>query len=82
MRTNASAPARLVSLDALRGLTVAGMILVNTAGGVALALGAPPVAILEHSIWAGLTVADLVFPSFLMIMGVSTVLAFDRQLHG
>lgn len=70
---------RLISLDVLRGLTVAGMILVNTARGVALHLGAPSVAMLEHSSWAGLTLADLVFPSFLMIMGVSTVLALDRQ---
>lgn len=70
---------RLVSLDVLRGLTVAGMILVNTAGGVALDLGAPPIAVLEHSPWAGLTLADVVFPSFLMIMGVSIVFALGRQ---
>ncbi|MEV5034429.1 DUF1624 domain-containing protein [Sphingobium sp. LMC3-1-1.1] len=76
--TSAS-PARMISLDMLRGLTVGGMILVNTAGGVALGLGAPPIAILEHSPWAGLTFADVVFPSFLMIMGVSTVFSLSRQ---
>lgn len=79
MTSPASGSSRLVSLDVLRGLTVAGMILVNTAGGVALSLGAQPFAILEHSPWAGVTIADAVFPSFLMIMGVSSVMALGRQ---
>lgn len=78
----AAAPSRLVSLDALRGATVIGMILVNTAGSAALGLGAAPFALLEHSPWNGLTFADIVFPAFLMIVGVSTVLAFGERSGG
>ena len=46
---------RLLSLDALRGITVAGMILVNNAGGKV------SYAPLQHSAWNGLTPCDLVF---------------------
>ena len=53
---------RLLSLDALRGITVAGMILVNNAGGKV------SYAPLQHSAWNGLTPCDLVFPFFLFIM--------------
>ena len=52
---------RLLSLDALRGITVAGMILVNNAGGKV------SYAPLQHSAWNGLTPCDLVFPFFLFI---------------
>ena len=63
---------RRPSLDVLRGLTVAGMILVNNAGG--------PVswAPLRHSEWNGLTPCDLVFPFFLFIAGVSLFLSLRR----
>ena len=63
---------RLLSLDALRGITVAGMILVNNAGGKV------SYAPLQHSAWNGLTLCDLVFPFFLFIMGVSTYIALGK----
>ena len=64
---------RLPSLDILRGLTVAGMIVVNSAAGIASAGEVFPT--LLHSHWQGLTLADIVFPAFLMLMGVSIPLA-------
>jgi predicted acyltransferase len=63
---------RLASLDALRGLTIAGMILVNNAGG------RESYAALRHSVWNGLTPCDLVFPFFLFILGVSTYLSLGK----
>lgn len=57
---------RLLSLDVLRGITVAGMILVNDPGNWG-AVYAP----LCHAWWDGLTPTDLVFPFFMFIMGVS-----------
>lgn len=63
---------RLLSLDVLRGITVAGMILVNNAGG------RQSYAPLKHSVWNGLTPCDLVFPFFLFIMGVSTYIALRK----
>lgn len=66
---------RLVSLDVLRGLTVAFMILVNNAGD-----GAVSYSQLRHSVWNGCTLTDLVFPGFLFIMGVSMALSFQGRL--
>ena len=57
---------RLVALDVLRGLTVGGMILVNTPGTWNYVY-----APLRHAVWNGLTPADLVFPFFLFMMGMS-----------
>lgn len=70
---------RLVSLDAFRGLTIAGMILVNTPGSWTFVY--PP---LRHANWHGCTPTDLVFPFFLFIMGVAmwfSFKAFDHQLN-
>src|SRR6516164_7712385 len=64
--------ARMVSIDVLRGLTVAFMILVNTAGD-----GSASYAQLRHSVWNGCTLTDLVFPTFLFLMGVS--MAFSQS---
>src|SRR5215470_1894231 len=61
---------RLLSLDAFRGLTIAGMILVNNAGDWSHVF--PP---LQHAEWNGWTLADLVFPFFLFIVGVSITLS-------
>lgn len=63
---------RIPSIDLLRGITVAGMIVVNNAGGPTSwrALG--------HSAWNGLTPCDLVFPFFLFIAGVSIYLSLAR----
>src|SRR5580698_5448675 len=72
---NPSSGQRLLSLDVLRGLTVALMILVNNAGD-----GSVSYAQLRHSVWNGCTLTDLVFPLFLFIVGASIVLSFRRRL--
>src|SRR5438477_12960055 len=60
---------RLVALDVFRGITIAGMLLVNNPG----TWGAiyPP---LEHAPWNGWTPTDLIFPFFLFIAGITTPL--------
>lgn len=75
-------PARLLSLDFFRGLTVAGMILVNNPGDWGH-IYAP----LEHAPWNGWTPTDLIFPFFLFIVGVSITFALDSArrlpaMHG
>ncbi|HXW54670.1 MAG TPA: heparan-alpha-glucosaminide N-acetyltransferase domain-containing protein [Candidatus Cybelea sp.] len=71
-----AAPAeRLQSLDIFRGLTIAGMILVNNNGDSSAAYWP-----LEHSAWNGWTPTDLVFPFFLFIVGVSMVYSFRARL--
>ena len=66
-----SKQSRLISLDVLRGITVAGMILVNAGQGDTFAP-------LKHSAWNGMTPCDLVFPFFLFIMGISTYLSLRK----
>jgi predicted acyltransferase len=63
--------ARLVSLDAFRGLTIAAMVLVNNPGSWAHVY--PPLA---HAEWHGWTPTDLIFPFFLYIVGVAMVFSF------
>lgn len=63
---------RLISLDVFRGLTIALMIIVNSPGNQS------PYYWLEHSIWNGCTLADLVFPFFIVIVGISSVLALSN----
>jgi predicted acyltransferase len=70
------ANARLVSLDAFRGLTVAGMVLVNNPGSWSHIYWP-----LEHAEWHGWTPTDLVFPFFLFIVGVSIALSLGRRLE-
>jgi predicted acyltransferase len=65
---------RVVSIDAVRGLAVVGMLLVNDAG-IPAAMPAP----LRHAGWSGLTLADQVFPLFLFTVGAS--LSFSRRAH-
>ncbi|MBB6425286.1 acyltransferase family protein [Sphingopyxis sp. JAI128] len=62
---------RLISLDVLRGLTVAGMILVNCAAAIKYGAEADVAPILLHVSWDGLTLADLVFPGFLTMVGIA-----------
>jgi predicted acyltransferase len=63
---------RLLSLDAFRGITIAVMILVNSPGNkVAYSW-------LDHSLWNGCTLADLVFPFFIVIVGISSVLTLTN----
>ncbi|WP_269713769.1 acyltransferase family protein [Caulobacter sp. NIBR2454] len=66
---------RLVSLDVLRGLTVIGMILVNSAAYVHYVNGFEAYPALMHAEWAGFTLADAVFPAFLFMVGVSIPMA-------
>lgn len=55
---------RYLSLDVLRGLTIALMIVVNTPGSWSHIYG--PFA---HADWHGFTLTDLVFPTFLFVVG-------------
>ncbi len=64
---------RLLALDILRGITIAGMILVNNPGS-----GSYVYAPLRHASWHGLTPTDLVFPFFMFIMGVSTFFSLRK----
>jgi predicted acyltransferase len=64
---------RLLSLDVLRGITIAGMILVNNPGSWGSIYNP-----LEHAEWNGLTPTDLVFPFFMFIMGVSIFLSYKK----
>lgn len=64
---------RILSLDILRGITIAGMILVNNPGSWGN-IYAP----LRHASWNGLTPTDLVFPFFMFIMGISTFISLRK----
>ena len=66
---------RLISLDALRGYTIALMVIVNDPGSWSHVY--PP---LLHAQWHGVTLTDLVFPFFLFIVGVSITLAYTKRL--
>ncbi len=66
-------PKRLLALDIMRGITIAGMILVNNPGSWGH-IYAP----LSHAEWNGLTPTDLVFPFFMFIMGVSTYFSLRK----
>jgi predicted acyltransferase len=65
---------RLLSLDVLRGITIAFMIMVNNNGG------AGSWGFMNHVEWNGLTPTDLVFPTFVFVMGASIVFAFESRL--
>ena len=67
---------RLTSLDAMRGFTIAAMILVNYPGSWKFIYGP-----LEHAEWHGLTPTDLIFPFFLFIVGISIGLSFTKLLE-
>lgn len=68
---------RYVALDVLRGMTVAGMILVNNPGSWQYAF-----APLRHSPWNGCTPTDLVFPFFLFIVGAAMAFSFAKYGDG
>lgn len=65
---------RLLSLDVFRGVTIAGMIMVNNAGDWGNVY-----APLLHADWHGITPTDWVFPFFLFIVGVSISLALGKR---
>lgn len=75
MSTSPAAGQRLISLDAFRGITIAGMILVNNPGSWSH-IYAP----LRHAPWHGWTPTDLVFPFFLFIVGVAMTLSLRKRL--
>uniref|UniRef100_A0A0B6YUR6 Uncharacterized protein n=1 Tax=Arion vulgaris TaxID=1028688 RepID=A0A0B6YUR6_9EUPU len=64
---------RLKSLDTFRGISITIMIFVNYGGGTYW--------FFRHAKWNGLTVADLVFPWFVFIMGTSLAFSFKGQLQ-
>lgn len=74
MTAAAALPQRLASLDAFRGLAIAGMVLVNNPGDWS-ALYRP----LAHAAWHGWTFTDTIFPFFLFIVGVSMTLSLGRR---
>ena len=67
---------RLLSVDVFRGMAVAGMLLVDYPGDEAA--GYWPI---RHAPWNGWTPADLIFPSFVFLMGISIVLSFSARLQ-
>jgi predicted acyltransferase len=72
---SATRPNRLLSLDVLRGLTIAFMIFVNNNGDEAHAYWP-----LKHAAWNGFTPTDLVFPTFLFLVGITTVFSTSSRL--
>lgn len=67
---------RLISLDALRGFTIAAMIMVNFPGNEQYVYFT-----LRHSKWNGLSFTDTIAPVFLFVIGVSIVYAYTRRLQ-
>src|SRR5215216_6347484 len=67
---------RLLSLDAFRGITITGMILVNNPGSWSYVY--PP---LGHAEWNGWTPTDLIFPFFLFIVGVSITYSLGGKME-
>ncbi|XP_075698889.1 heparan-alpha-glucosaminide N-acetyltransferase-like [Rhinoderma darwinii] len=63
---------RLLSLDTFRGFSLTLMVFVNHGGG--------GYWFFQHAPWNGLTVADLVMPWFVFIIGTSVALAFSSML--
>lgn len=68
-------PNRLISLDALRGFTIAAMIMVNFPGNEQYVYFT-----LQHSKWNGLSFTDTIAPVFLFVIGVSIVYAYTKRL--
>ena len=67
-------PPRVLSVDLLRGLTIAFMILVNDPGDWGHVF-----APLDHAPWNGWTLTDLVFPTFLFLVGASIIFSLDAR---
>lgn len=72
----APATSRLLSLDVFRGITIAGMVLVNDPGSWEHIYWP-----LEHAQWSGWTPTDLVFPFFVFIVGVAITLSLGRRVE-
>jgi len=67
-------PQRLIALDVARGITIAFMIMVNNNGGPG------SWGFMNHAQWTGLTATDLVFPTFVLVVGASIAFAFEARL--
>ncbi len=67
---------RLLSLDVFRGITIAGMIMVNNPGSWSTVYGP-----LLHADWHGVTPTDWIFPFFLFIVGVAIPLAIGKRIE-
>src|ERR1700742_3981464 len=67
-------PERILSVDLLRGITIAFMILVNDPGDWGHVFSQ-----LDHSAWNGCTLTDLVVPTFLFLVGASTVFSLEAR---
>lgn len=68
-------PQRLISLDVFRGMTIAGMVLVNNPGTWSSIYGP-----LKHAEWHGITPTDYIFPFFLFIVGVAIPIALSKRI--
>jgi predicted acyltransferase len=69
-----TAPQRLISLDVVRGITIAFMIMVNNNGGPG------SWGFMNHAQWNGLTATDLVFPTFVLVVGAAIAFSFESRL--
>jgi predicted acyltransferase len=69
------APGRVLSVDVLRGITIAFMILVNDPGDWDHVFQQ-----LDHAEWNGWTLTDMVFPTFLFLVGASLVFSFASRV--
>ena len=67
---------RLISLDVFRGMTIAGMVLVNNPGTWSTIYGP-----LKHAEWHGITPTDYIFPFFLFIVGVAIPIALGKRIE-
>src|ERR1700724_3542079 len=70
-----AAPTRVLSIDVLRGLTIALMILVNDPGD-----WAHTYTQLDHAPWNGFTLTDFVFPNFLFLVGSSIIFSLQSRI--
>jgi predicted acyltransferase len=68
-------PQRVLSIDVLRGLTIALMILVNDPGDWSHVY-----AQLDHAAWNGFTLTDFVFPNFLFLVGASIIFSIESRI--
>ena len=76
MENNSQSPSRLGSLDMLRGIAIAGMVLVNNPGSWQHML-----PWLRHAGWSGYSLADLVFPFFLFAVGAAQSFSLADTAH-
>src|ERR1700685_1125251 len=71
----ATASTRVLSVDILRGITIAFMILVNDPGDWSHVYSQ-----LDHAEWNGFTLTDFVFPNFLFLVGASIVFSLESRM--